>query len=110
MVMDMYEFFLTASIHKSKVHATFKPELKCFLRTKVRFSWPFQTRESTLRLTVVGLANSSSIVTRPMLLDPMSSVVWMSALRPNPLKDSNGCMLVRNSRPPLPSSFPFLAL
>ncbi len=37
MVMDMYEFFLTASVHKSRVHATFKPELKCFLRTKVSF-------------------------------------------------------------------------
>ncbi len=75
MVMDMYEFFLTTSIHKSRVHATFKPESKCFLRMKVRFSRPFRACESTLWLTVVGLASSSSIVTRLVLFDPMSSAV-----------------------------------
>ncbi len=75
MVMDMYEFFLTASIHKSRVHATFKPESKCFLKTRVSFSRLFRARESTLWLTVVGLASNLSIVIQPVLLDPMSSVV-----------------------------------
>ncbi len=41
MVMDMYEFFLITSIHKLKIHATFKPESKCFLRTRVSFLQPF---------------------------------------------------------------------